>query len=103
VVADVSNRAEAQMNIHKNARTILQSTPDGPPRCCGCEGRDSGSRLLRQRANRAQMGVALAGRRPCGGPPLRSHSLTEGPCLIPETTLVKTRASPAAYGWCTHY
>ena len=60
MVADVSNRAEAQMNIHKNARTILQSTPDGPPRCCGCEGRDSGSRLLRQRANRAQMGVALA-------------------------------------------
>ena len=63
------------MNIHKNARTnAVQSTADGSSRWCRCESGQCRGRFLRQRANRKQMGAALAGwrRDRAAGPQLKA-------------------------------
>jgi hypothetical protein len=102
MVADFSGRAESRMNIHKNARTTPYSQLLMARRVAAGERTVTvavelcvSEQTVRKWVRRWRAGDS--GWRLCGGPPLRSHSLTDGPLPDPRNNLGKTRASPAAY------
>ena len=93
MVADFSNRAESRMNIHKNARTTPYSRLLMAHRVAAGERALTlcvSEQTVRKWVRRWRAGDSR--RRLCGGPPLRSHSLTEGPLPDPRNNLGKNES-----------